>query len=130
MSFDPRSLEYLREIGRKLPQELPKPKSSHKKESSKKIKQHPIETETNPQNLFKELIKASPDGNVTKHLINKLKEVEYQQQGQNSDHKANLVNHIASSDAKPISKNSSNKNASEEEILYTSFAQFLLEEED
>ena len=57
MTFDPRSLDRLRSLGRQLPQELPKPILSKNNEPNSKDKLHPIETEKNPQALFKELIK-------------------------------------------------------------------------
>ena len=75
MTFDPRSLDRLRSLGRQLPQELPKPIPSKNKEPNKKDKLHPIETEKNPQALFEELIKASPDGNVPGHLLARLQEI-------------------------------------------------------
>ena len=126
MSFDPRSLEYLREIGRKLPQELPKPRLSHDKETKESIKQNPNNTEKDPQVLFQKLIQASPDGNVPSHLIAKLKEVESNQQVQNDCQKP-----IHSRETNPNNSQSEpNENAKEEEILYASFNRFLLEEEE
>ena len=80
MTFDPRSLEQLRSLGRQLPQELPKPKISQKQKNDNNSKRHPVETETDPQTLFQELIKASSDGNVPSHLLARLKEIESKQQ--------------------------------------------------
>ena len=59
MSFDPNSLERLRELSRQLPKTLPTPNSSFLKAKQSSNSKHPIETEENPQELFKELIKAS-----------------------------------------------------------------------
>jgi len=79
MSFDSHSLERLHQLGRQLPKPLDVPNPSI--DSSKKSigKKHPIETEDDPNNLFKELINASIDGKVPKHLINRLKETEKKQ---------------------------------------------------
>ena len=77
MSFDSHSLERLRELGRKLPNSLPVPNTkSSKTTKDTKGNLHPIETEQDPKKLFGELIKASPDGKVPAHLIDRLKKTE------------------------------------------------------
>lgn len=75
MSFDPRSLERLRELGRSLPQPLPQPKPP---ESSRKPSRtrHKLETETDPEALFRDLMLASPDGSVPPHLLARLRDLE------------------------------------------------------
>ena len=77
MSFDPRSLERLRELGRQLPARLPEPE---KPASAPKASQarHRVETEKNPEELFRELMKASQDGTVPEHLMDRLKQLEAQ----------------------------------------------------
>ena len=59
MSFDPHSLERLRELGRQLPKKLDNPNKTHntnKQITNNLNDSHPIETEKNPQILFQELI--------------------------------------------------------------------------
>ena len=123
MSFVPRDLDKLRSLANQLPQELPKPTSSQEEKAHKSNKLHPIETENNPQTLFQELIKASPDGNVPSHLIARLKEIEANQL--NSKYKP--PTNSTSNKSNPYSKR---KREPEEKILYASFDRFLLEEED
>ena len=125
MTFDSRSLEHLRQLGRQLPQELPKPINTNNKECKGKDKQHPIETAKDPQVLFQELNKASPDGNIPSHLIAKLKEIEANQLEQSN---INHSNQQAQNKNKPSSRRRLNKEP-QEENLYASFNRFLLEEE-
>jgi len=63
MSFDARSLERLQELGRSLPKPLPKPETTVETKRAS-AKRHRVETETDPQALFGELMKASQDGTV------------------------------------------------------------------
>ena len=72
MTFDSHSLERLKELGRKLPKEISKPQSNELKNQ----KLHPVETETNPEQLFREMMEISPDGNVPPHLLERLKKLE------------------------------------------------------
>ena len=124
MSFDPHSLKRLRELGRQLPKELPKPKVPTKNqgiyEATSRL--HNIETEKDPKILFQELIKASPDGRVPSHLIARLKDLETHQI-KNNDEKDS-----------PKQINTSNMEHSpkdfETENLYASFKMLLLENED
>ena len=76
MSFDPRSLERLRQLGRQLPQPLPKEDSRPEGSGRTGRKRHKVETEENPQALFHELMKASADGTVPDHLMARLKQAE------------------------------------------------------
>ncbi|MEB3296228.1 MAG: hypothetical protein VKL23_01690 [Cyanobacteriota bacterium] len=75
MAFDPRSLERLRELGRSLPRPLPKPEpaADHPKPGTAR---HKLETETDPEALFRELMQASPDGTVPPHLMARLRDLE------------------------------------------------------
>jgi len=120
MSFDPKSLERLRELGRKLPQQLPIPGTSSNLNKTPKSKLHSIETEENPQKLFKELIKASSDGQIPSHLISRLKELEAKRQENDNSAEKPISNHSKISKSKP---------STEEESLYISFKQLLLEED-
>ena len=116
MTFDSHSLERLKELGRKLPKEISKPQSNDLKnpKETKTQKFHPVETETKPEQLFRELMEISPDGNVPNHLLERLKKLESN-------------NLKISSNTDP----SINKNHSSEDTLnlYTQFQQFLLEDD-
>ena len=74
MSFDPRSLDRLRELGRQLPKPLPEPDVP----VTPKARQvrHKVETEQNPEKLFRELMQVSEDGTVPEHLMARLKMLE------------------------------------------------------
>ena len=76
MSFDPRSLERLRELGRQLPERLPEPEKPAAAPKASQVR-HRVETEKNPEELFRELMKASQDGTVPEHLMDRLKPVSY-----------------------------------------------------
>lgn len=80
MSFDARSLERLQQLGRSLPQPLPQPPSkadsSPAPTPSATAKRHRVETETDPQALFHELMQVSPDGTVPPHLMDRLRQAE------------------------------------------------------
>ena len=77
MSFDPRSLERLRELGRQLPARLPEPEKPVAAPKASQVR-HRVETEKNPEELFRELMKASQDGTVPEHLMDRLKQLEAQ----------------------------------------------------
>ncbi|MEB3265975.1 MAG: hypothetical protein VKN13_05100 [Cyanobacteriota bacterium] len=72
MSFDAHSLERLKALGRRLPQPLPEPEPP----PQPVVRQHPVETERNPQQLFRELMAASTDGTVPPHLLERLRQLE------------------------------------------------------
>ncbi|MEY4298550.1 MAG: hypothetical protein RLZZ423_1729 [Cyanobacteriota bacterium] len=82
MSFDARSLERLQQLGRSLPQPLPKPEPPPQAQAAASQKRHPVETETDPQALFRELMQVSPDGSVPPHLLDRLRQAEAEQQRQ------------------------------------------------
>ena len=119
MTFDSHSLERLKELGRKLPKEISKSQSNELKnqKESKKINLHPVEIETNPEQLFRELMKISPDGNVPPHLLERLKKVE----SNNLKIHANQHQSINNNSKDPLTEDSIN--------LYTQFQQFLLEDD-
>ena len=82
MSFDPRSLERLRELGRQLPQKLPDPAGNADATTTPKTgpKRHRVETEQDPDALFRELMTVSEDGTVPEHLMARLKQLEARRQ--------------------------------------------------
>ena len=119
MSFDSHSLDRLRDLGRKLPKEISNPKSNEleNKKESKKQNLHQVEIETNPEQLFRELMEISPDGNVPTHLLERLKELE---------------SHKAKKPYKPNQYNNENSTdlSNEDSVnLYTQFQQYLLEDD-
>ena len=137
MSFDPRSLERLRELGRSLPQALPEPE----RPVSPKAHQvrHKVETEDNPEELFRELMKVSEDGTVPEHLMARLKQLEAKRSTQPST--ASSPSGSAQG-LPPLPKPTSGKGkntlpepsnaapGSEEESLYVAFGQLLLEDDE
>ncbi|WP_320674449.1 hypothetical protein [Prochlorococcus sp. MIT 1341] len=140
MSLDSHSLQKLRELGRQLPKPLPKPDEVKKSTNKKNQYKHPVETEKNPEKLFKELIKISPDGSIPSHLINRLKEVESDYSNHNQDNKH--LQKITSDNSQKVRRINfiSNKNSlsksninsqqkKDEEKLYVNFKQLLLEED-
>ncbi|MFQ6537280.1 MULTISPECIES: hypothetical protein [Aphanothece] len=79
MSFDPRSLERLRQLGRTLPQPLPQPLAAPPPQPAPQPSgqgRHKVETETDPEALFRELMQASADGTVPPHLLDRLRQLE------------------------------------------------------
>jgi len=118
MTFDNHSLERLKELGRKLPKQISKPQSNElKNQKTNKQKLHPVEIETNPEQLFRELMEISPDGNVPPHLLERLKKLE-----------SNNVKISSNSDPQ-INENSKDLSAEDALNLYTQFQQFLLEDD-
>ncbi len=119
MTFDSHSLERLKQLGRKLPKEISKSQSNKLKDQKepKNQKLHPVEIETNPEQLFRELMEISPDGNVPPHLLERLKKLESE-------------NVKISSNADPyINENSKDISTEDSLNLYTQFQQFLLEDD-
>ena len=137
MSFDSRSLDRLRDLGRRLPQRLPEPKPSVSPKASQV--RHKVETEQDPDALFRELMQVSRDGDVPEHLMARLKQLEEQRSPQT------LSSHAASADAAnlpPLPKTQTGQGkttrpkrpnvpaGSEEETLYVAFSQLLLEDDE
>ena len=117
MTFDNHSLDRLKELGRKLPKEISKsePNESRNKKEIKNQRLHPVEVETDPQQLFRELMEISQDGNVPPHLLERLKEIE------------SISVKPASTIDKNINKNHRDSDLDDSHYLYTQFKQFLLE---
>jgi hypothetical protein len=100
MSFDARSRERLEALGRRLPQKLPlpappaaavapptpggplggspttAPRNGATRSGGSALPRHRLETEENPENLFRALMQASTDGSVPAHLLERLRELE------------------------------------------------------
>ena len=118
MSFDPRSLERLQELGRQLPKPLEPPSAQPQ---AKPQRQHRVETEENPEELFRQLMQVSPDGTVPEHLMARLRQLEAQRKRHPIEPGSNP----------PNTKKGGNKFASnQDDSLYSEFEQMLLEEDD
>lgn len=76
MPLDPRSRERLEALGRRLPQPLPAPEPPRSSRSDASAPRHAVETEENPEQLFRELMAASADGSVPPHLLDRLRQLE------------------------------------------------------
>ena len=140
MSFDPRSLERLKELGRSLPEPIAPPQQPTDRPLKATEKRHRIETEDNPERLFQELMKASSDGTVPEHLMARLKDAERHIATQNKM-KANAQTLPSSQtlsrqplrggQGKTTRPSRPNVAAgSEEESLYVAFGQLLLEDDE
>ncbi|MDB4336195.1 MAG: hypothetical protein WBI13_03235 [Synechococcus sp.] len=140
MSFDPRSLERLKELGRSLPEPIAPPQQPTDRPLKATEKRHRIETEDNPERLFQELMKASSDGTVPEHLMARLKDAERHIATQNKM-KANAQTLPSSQtlsrqplrggQGKTTRPTRPNVAAgSEEESLYVAFGQLLLEDDE
>ena len=140
MRFDARSLERLQELGRSLPKPLPKPETSGEPKGAS-AKRHRVEIETDPQALFGELMKASQDGTVPPHLMDRLRQAEADQerkrqaaqreqlqslQSQTNRSPAGLQAQGKPQELRPNQQRRRPAN-SEEQDLYVAFQQFLLE---
>lgn len=141
MSFDARSLERLQELGRSLPKPLPKPEQPPEPATPASQKRHRVETETNPEALFRELMQVSPDGSVPPHLLDRLRQAEVDQQrqrqaeqrqaiqrqgGQGQSGTPGLQPRGANNELRPNRQRRA-PTSGEELELYTAFQQLLLE---
>ncbi|MFM7549215.1 MAG: hypothetical protein ACKO8I_10180 [Cyanobacteriota bacterium] len=150
MGLDPRSQERLRELGRSLPKPLPKPEAPPPAAKASE-QRHKLETETNPEALFRELMQASPDGSVPPHLMARLKELEdsrspRRRSGEPGSRDAASAgielgqgNPALPPPPPPASQRKAGRTtsprpsrarSSEEESLYTAFQQLLLEDDE
>lgn len=117
MSFDPRSLERLQQLGRQLPKPL---EPASPQPQAKPQRQHRVETEEDPEELFRQLMQVSPDGTVPDHLMARLRQLEAQRKRgpQQPSSKASHGSKGRSSDP------------NQDDSLYSEFEQMLLEEDD
>ena len=140
MSFDPRSLERLKELVRSLPEPIAPPQSNPDRPVKATEKRHRIETEDNPERLFQELMKASSDGTVPEHLMARLKEAERHIASQNkAKAKAQVPPSSQTLSRQPLRGGQGKTTrpsrpdvaaGSEEESLYVAFGQLLLEDDE
>ena len=143
MSFDSKSLERLRELGRTLPQRLPDPEPVQKPSNTGASRQrHRVETEQNPEALFHELMTVSQDGTVPEHLMARLKDVEAKRRPQVPSGTPLTASTDAVAIPQPPRERSGKAGkttrptrpavspGSEEERLYVAFGQLLLEDDE
>lgn len=125
MSFDPRSLERLRQLGRSLPQPLPLPDPPRRPGKAEPAR-HRVETEQDPEQLFRELMQASADGSVPPHLLDRLRQLESQgQQPASAAPEAGSTSNRRGGKGRRAAATSGGDGD-----LYTTFQQLLLEEDD
>jgi len=121
MSFDPRSRERLEALGRQLPRKLPAPEPARPAEAdlspAAAERLHPVETEQDPERLFRELMNVSPDGTVPPHLMDRLRQLETQRRA------PNVVRTDPPAPRRPLAGGA-------HQDLYTAFQQLLLEDEE
>lgn len=152
MPLDPRSRERLEALGRSLPQPLPAPEPVPPARREASAPRHAVETEQNPEQLFRELMAASADGSVPPHLLDRLRQLEKQRQrsrpvvaagaaaAPGSPAFAGAPFQSTSAAAAPERRSGPRRKpgrsgrpvapGSEEAELYTAFAQLLLEDEE
>jgi hypothetical protein len=148
MPLDPRSRERLEALGRTLPQPLPAPEPPRPSRAAD-APRHAVETEEDPEQLFRELMAASTDGSVPPHLLDRLRQLEKQRQRSRPAIASQPVSPAAAAAAgqavasqpatarrrsgpaqKPGRSGRAAAPGSEEDELYTAFAQLLLEDEE
>ena len=140
MSFDPRSLERLKELGRSLPEPIAPPQQPTDRPLKATEKRHRIEIEDNPERLFQELMKASSDGTVPEHLMARLKDAERHVAIQNkAKAKPQILPSSQTLSRQPLRGGQGKTTrptrpnvaaGSEEESLYVAFGQLLLEDDE
>ena len=146
MSFDARSLERLKQLGRTLPQPLapPEPPGPEPPPVTPRPadRRHRVETETDPAALFRELMKVSPDGEVPPHLLDRLRQAEGESLRASLAPTASPALQTATAGAVPcrlptrrVPSNVTQRRrrdaaSDEEQELYTAFQQLLLEGDD
>ena len=148
MSFDPRSLERLKQLGRELPQALPTPENETKRSAKVNRPRHRVETEQDPKALFHELMQVSEDGTVPEHLMARLRDAEQREENErrltrNAQAQSSTAEDSAaakSANASTLRSTGKGKNTrpqrravvpgSEEDSLYVAFGQMFLEEQD
>jgi hypothetical protein len=122
MSLDPRSRERLEALGRRLPQPLPAPAAK-----PAAAPRHRLEVEQDPEQLFRELMAASPDGSVPPHHLERLRQLEGQRSISPPEPAAPGPGTRQS--RPPKGRRQSATSSTGDGELYAAFAQLLLEQE-
>ena len=142
MSFDARSRERLEALGRQLPSKLPAPPpptpvAGDPAPGSRAVdRRHPVETEQDPQKLFRGLMDVSADGSVPPHLLERLRQLEVPPPPSASPIGSSISGQPPASPGRrrtqtPRIAGSTRPSAGDpEQDLYTAFQQLLLEDDD
>ncbi|CAK6695494.1 hypothetical protein [Synechococcus sp. CBW1107] len=146
MSFDAHSLERLKQLGRALPQPLPLPQPKPAPGHTTSERRHQVETEEDPAELFRQLMRVSPDGTVPPHLMDRLRQMEEKTSSNPEPVKADALDdnrRVRSSgqqrqgrQGKQRGKTTEKAGRHEAELksqnqeLYAAFQQLLLEDDD
>jgi hypothetical protein len=133
MSFDARSLERLQQLGRSLPQALPKPEpkttGTPSEPTPASAKRHRVETETDPQALFRALMQVSPDGTVPPHLMDRLRQAEASAAGSPAQARSGGASRTPARPTGqgrgPVRTPVSSPQSAEEQELYSAFQDLL-----
>lgn len=130
MGFDAHSLERLRQLGRTLPQPLPSPEPPSADPGPGPVdRRHPVETETDPEALFRELMQVSPDGSVPPHLLDRLRHLESRRRPAHQAPSSPTAAGSSGERAPGPAVRRSESSRRDEQDLYTAFQQLLLEDE-
>ena len=144
MSFDPRSLERLRQLGRQLPEPIPAPEAETQRSEKISRPRHRVETEQDPKALFHELMQVSQDGTVPEHLMARLRDAEERVDSERRQKlnapSPSTLDSAATQTAFSNRSTGKGKNTrpqrrdvapgSEEDSMYVAFGQMFLEEHD
>lgn len=128
MSLDPRSRERLEALGRRLPQPLPPPSPP-----PATAPRHRLEVENNPEQLFRELMAASPDGSVPPHHLERLRQLEGQRaEAAAAGSRPESPDRTKTAGRSPGGRRGSGRSpqAGAQDDLYAAFARFLDEDDD
>ena len=126
MNFHKDDIDRLLSLRRELPKKILKNNitNSPKEKTKDKAQAKKITKEKTPEDLFRELIQISPDGNIPKHLILELKEAEDKNL---KEEIKSTVNHSKGNTS--YKQNQSRRKSSKDQTLYSLFERLLLEEE-
>ena len=144
MSFDPRSLERLRQLGRQLPEPIPAPEAETQRSAKTSRPRHRVETEQDPKALFHELMQVSQDGTIPEHLMARLRDAEERVDSERRQKlnapSPSTLDSAATQTAFSSRSTGKGKNTrpqrrdvapgSEEDSMYVAFGQMFLEEHD
>ena len=127
MNFHKKDIERLRSLRRELPQKIPQNpvNNSQNERIQNGNKNKEPKVEKTPEDLFRELIEISPDGNIPKHLILELKKAEEKTSRQEIKDAITLTENNKSDN-----QYQSRDKAVKDQTLYSSFERLLLEEEE
>ncbi|MEB3301507.1 MAG: hypothetical protein VKN56_06005 [Cyanobacteriota bacterium] len=142
MSLDARSKQRLEALGRTLPKKIEVPASPTEAPNAAPIRggararsgeagRHRLEREEDPAALFRALMTASPDGRVPPHLLDRLRELEGSRRPAPAGESPTAAPARGSTNSSPKGANRrADRRASDDQDLYTAFAQLLLEDEE